>query len=137
METIRLRTLTRKSILLFGKYEGRSIQQLIDLRQANYLRWVYLYFEGISFIPEILKEIHLKPIEKPGCDRDLAKKINDIEMKCAMAIGNKINPIEAQIKASKIKNYKHREHKRNYMSFKKRDSLAFKKSRMQGKNQGH
>jgi len=66
---VSLRTLTRKSLLWFGKYQGLSIQQIIDLRNQTYLRWLYYNYEGITFIEDILKQITIegeREIQKPG-----------------------------------------------------------------------
>lgn len=71
MDIIRLRVLSRKSYLGFGKYKDLSIQQILNFEKAVYLRWVYYNMESISFLPDILDEIHIKDndiINKPGKD---------------------------------------------------------------------
>lgn len=79
METysIQLRTLTKKSVLWFGKYNGVSVQQLLDLSRHTYLRWVYYNIKGISFMDDILETITVRGerrIEKPGSDPEMYYK---------------------------------------------------------------
>ncbi len=64
-----LRTLTRKSVLWFGKFEGLKIQQIIDLRHQTYLRWIYYNCKEVTFLDDILSEITIiedRRIAKPG-----------------------------------------------------------------------
>lgn len=80
-----LRTLTRKSVLWFGKFEGLKIQQIIDLRHQTYLRWIYYNCKEVTFLDDILSEITIiedRRIVKPGtcpekhnevCDENLKK----------------------------------------------------------------
>ena len=76
---IRLRTLARKSVLWFGKHQGLSVQQLLDLRCATYLRWVYYNIAGVSFSDEILEEITIRVarrIEKPGTAPEMHQEVS-------------------------------------------------------------
>lgn len=69
MDVTRLRTLTKKSCLKFGKYGDYKVGDILALRHTAYLRWVYYNMSKISFIKEILREIHIHEdweIEKPG-----------------------------------------------------------------------
>ena len=80
MDTYRLRTLTKKSTLWFGKYDGVSIQQILNLSKNSYLRWIYYNIEGISFMDDILEEITVRgerKIKKPGIMPEMGKKVTD------------------------------------------------------------
>jgi len=77
---IRLRTLARKSVLWFGKHHGLSVQQLLDLHKATYLRWVYYNIAGVSFSDEILEEITIRVgrrIEKPGIAPEIHQEVSE------------------------------------------------------------
>lgn len=68
-ESALLRTLTGKSVLWFGKYNGVKVQQIIDLQNPGYLRWIYYNYNGITFTEDVLKEITItgnRKIKKPG-----------------------------------------------------------------------
>lgn len=91
MNTYNLRTLTKKSTFWFGKYEGVSIQQLLNLNRHTYLRWIYYNIEGISFMDDVLKEITIRgerKIEKPGSMPEMHKKVTDENFN-NMSIGTK------------------------------------------------
>ena len=78
--TVRLRKLTRKSVLWFGKHEGLSVQQVIDLTKHTYLRWVYFNCNGVTFMDDILEEIRIPDemrIEKPGTNSELHLKLRE------------------------------------------------------------
>lgn len=72
---VKLRTLTRKSVLWFGKHEDRSVQQIIDLGRlagVSYLAWLYYNNDKISFNDELLEELFIvgdlilnKPTKNP------------------------------------------------------------------------
>lgn len=46
--------MARKSVFHGGKYDGVSVQQLLDLKQYGFLRWCYYNYSMISFLPDIL-----------------------------------------------------------------------------------
>ena len=57
METIKLRKLTLKSKLGFGKYSDETVQHLIDRKGRKaicYLRWAYFNLSKISFVDDLL-----------------------------------------------------------------------------------
>jgi len=63
-----LRILTLKSVLLFGKYKGCTIEKVITLNK-HYLQWIYYNIIGISFDKNALTEIGITQlIPKPGSD---------------------------------------------------------------------
>jgi hypothetical protein len=74
------RVLTLKSKLGFGKYTDLTIQEIINLGKASYLRWVYFNYENIDFLPEILTTIQI-PVEyrlaKPAKKPDVLQEVND------------------------------------------------------------
>jgi Rps23 Pro-64 3,4-dihydroxylase Tpa1-like proline 4-hydroxylase len=75
-----LRTLTRKSILKFGKYSDLQVQNLLDLQRYKYLRWVYFNCSNISFMNDILDEIRIPlnfRIVKPSKNSDLHLKLQE------------------------------------------------------------
>ena len=78
MDTIRLRILTRKSTLGFGKYYFYKIQDFFDRNMTNYLRWVYYNSSTISFDDELLNALRINEgirINKPGVNRELGEKL--------------------------------------------------------------
>lgn len=77
---MRLRKLTRKSILGFGKYSEATVQNLLDMKYHNYLRWVYFCNSHINFFDDILEEIKVSEdykIEKPGKDPNKLEILNE------------------------------------------------------------
>ena len=81
MDCLRLRTLTEKSTLQFGKHSDVQIGQLLRLNETTYLRWVYFNFDMISFNELILDKIHI-PIEfrilKPGKNPEKHCELTDL-----------------------------------------------------------
>lgn len=76
-----LRTLTRKSILKFGKYSDLQVQNLLDLQRYKYLRWVYFNCSNISFMNDILDEIKIPlnfRIVKPSKNPDLNLELQEV-----------------------------------------------------------
>lgn len=136
METVRLRTLTWKSRLGFGKYADLTIQQIFDLQHTNYLRWVYFNNNRINYIPEILDAIRLFEnyrIEKPGKNPEkhetLSKQLFAIACKTKSHDGvlNSIKMVAHLRKSRKVQNFE-----------KHKSRVKFeKKGWMQRKNQGH
>ena len=73
MDVVLLRKLSRKSIINFGKKEGYSVQQMLDLKEKGYLRWMYFNCSMISFLDDILDEINITEdfrIQKPGTNKE-------------------------------------------------------------------
>lgn len=129
MDVIRLRTLTRKSVLGFGLYKDSTVGQVLDAGHTRYLRWIYYNMSMISFVDEILYEIHaFERIEKPGKDPDLGDRMSDQ----IFAVTNRLNPTRAikSVQASK------KQHKRRSYTFLKADRRRFSKGNMQAKNHG-
>lgn len=129
MDILRLRTLSRKSLLNFGKYADCTVQNLLDLKKTNYLRWVYYNASMISFLPDILEEIHIPDeylIEKPGKEPEKHNELT--ELLSAKMLG-----------ITKLKHKSHiRKIKKGKMKHKFiKDSIKYSKSRLQSKNHGH
>ncbi len=126
MDTILLRTLTRKSKLGFGKYADMPIQQIFDYNDKMYLRYIYLNLEGITFTDDILREIPIyenERIIKPGKNPEMTI-IKDFEL-------------DGFKKYVYNKTTKHRQ-KAKYTSYRKSTNKQyFKKGILQAKNQGH
>ena len=81
MDVIKLRILTEKSLIGFGKYNGCTVRQIIDLGKQHYLKWIYFNMYGISFTEDLLNKIHLDRdyrFIKPGAYPDLWKEYNQI-----------------------------------------------------------
>jgi hypothetical protein len=132
MDIITLRILTRKSKLGFGKYNLLTIQQILDRKEFGYLRWAYYSVEGISFIPEILREIGIPPeyeIGKPGKYKELCRMINEERVE-KIVNPNDLYNIVSKKKYRAVKNGK-------FMAAKKIDQFIFSKIKMQSKNHGH
>lgn len=63
------RTLTRKSLLKFGKHAEWTVEQTLSMYESSYLRWVYYNMSHISFMDDILLHIGITKefrIDKPG-----------------------------------------------------------------------
>ena len=141
--TILLRTLARKSVLDFGKYKDRSVQQIIDLKNYRALRWYYYNYSMISFLPDILDEIGITEdmrIPKPGKDPMMCEALD--KLKDIATAGYRINAYETnntaelgQIARRKAKLQRRKNAK--YITFEREDSKRFSKGNMAWKNQGH
>lgn len=57
MDVVLLRKLSRKSVLNFGIYKDLPVNNLLDLHNYSYLRWVYFNCSNITFMDDILLEI--------------------------------------------------------------------------------
>lgn len=69
------RVLTKNSILDFGKYKYQEIGNIIKVN-PNYIAWLYYMNSYISFPSDILKELEITPINKPGIDADALQRWN-------------------------------------------------------------
>jgi len=77
---MRLRKLTRKSIIGFGRYEILTIGEILIMHKDAYLRWVYYNASHINFFNDILTEIGIHEkirIDKPGTNPDLREKCHN------------------------------------------------------------
>lgn len=80
MDVVLLRKLSRKSVLNFGIYKDLPINNLLDLHNYSYLRWVYFNCSNITFMDDILLEIGVSQenrITKPGKNSKIAEDISE------------------------------------------------------------
>ena len=71
MDTLRLRTMARRSIFEGGNCEYLSVQQVLDLKRQTYLAFQYYNRSKISFTLDVLEELGIigkLTIVKPGKD---------------------------------------------------------------------
>lgn len=67
------RILTKKSKLGFGKYADLTVGDVMKINPP-YLEYLYYCHEQISFCKEIMEELDLEPIAKPGKDEERLKE---------------------------------------------------------------
>lgn len=140
--TLLLRTLARKSVLDFGKFKDRTVQQCIDLGNHRVLRWYYYNYDMISYLPDILEEIGIAEewrIAKPGKDPDKGAALDSLKdqkmavfRKLAFENGN-------QHDMGCVSHDMSRERKRRrakFTAFAKEDRRQFTKANMQARNHG-
>ena len=75
-----LRTMTRKSILKYGKFSKYTVQHIIDLRRKDELVWVYFMKDAATFTEDILEELGITKeykIDKPGIDEEMLIKLRE------------------------------------------------------------
>lgn len=129
MDVVRLRTLAYKSILGFGKYHDFNVKSLVDTHKTVYLRWVYYNCDMISFLPDILDEIHIPNeyrIEKPGKNPELYVELNE-KIWANLGGFTKFKQKQHRKKVKKgIKNH-------NLI----KDSRKYSKANLQARNHGH
>jgi hypothetical protein len=127
-----LRIMTLKSKLNFGKYENLTIQEIINLRHTQYLRYVYYSFEGLSFNEEVLKligvinEFNDNRITKPGVDLELHKYINSRNERSRIErigyfVVNGQKTVEKKLRMKQLTIF---------------NKVVYSKAAMQGRNQG-
>ena len=132
MDVVLLRTLTRKSILNFGRHAPIPIGDLVDLQKVNYLRWIYYNYEGLTFTEDILTDINILPehrIKKPGKDPELHLKTQNEKMKFI----KEYYPVNYKRLMAIKKKGRNESSKRKYSM----NKIYSTKSVLQSKNQGH
>ena len=142
METIRLRTMARKSVFYEGKFEGYSVQQLIDLKEYCYLRWCYFNCSMVSFLTDILEEIGVSEefrIDKPGTDLSKFDELTAQKRKSyngLLADISKEDPKKACLIDKRLKRKKRNLAYIQKMTVMNADSRYFSKAAMQSRNHG-
>jgi len=129
MDTIRLRIMTEKSIIGFGKYTDLSVGNLLAQLKTKELRWIYYNCSMLSFMPNILDLIYITDefkIQKPGTNKELGQQLNEICKKRMSGFTN-----------FKIANHTRRVLKSKMTASRKVDNIRFSKGTLQRKNQGH
>ena len=129
MDIIRLRTLTRKSKLGFGKYSDDPIWFVLQNKHTQYLRWCYYCNSTINFTDDILDEIGISKdykIDKPGVNEELHFKLNKEKQK---TIG--------WLKKRNNRCYQKRRTSACFASFKRMDASNYSNMSLTRKNHGH
>ena len=144
-DTIRLRTLSFKSTMKFGKWHDLTVQNIIDVYQIKgleYLTWCYYNNSNISFLPEVLDKLGINQqleIIKPG---KIEKKESYELIRLAMfnRIEGEKNLSEEELSKLKVQRaYSNREVanlKKNKL-FNAKFKSNFDKDFLRRKNQGH
>lgn len=68
-----LRVMTAKSKWGFGKYRDLTIGDIIKYDPA-YVAWMYYTVETVSFCQEVMEEMDMTPIDKPGTSAEALKE---------------------------------------------------------------
>jgi len=69
----KLRIMTRKSIIGFGKFADMRIGDILKV-EPKWLIWAYGKYENITFTDDILEELCCRTIEKPGKDENIVRE---------------------------------------------------------------
>lgn len=116
-----------------------TIQQILDFKHTQYLRWVYFNFEGIDFNDEVKLKVGLITksndwsIKKPGIDSDAEERLNKLKF---MIMANRGTKEENTIAVSKSKNITNRNAKIKIRKTNAFERIKYSKSNMQRINQG-
>lgn len=62
------RILAEKSRLGFGKFSDCTVADILKIEQGEYLIWAYYNLSNISFKEDILEQLGVTRITKPGTD---------------------------------------------------------------------
>ena len=127
-DILRLRIMARKSVFDGGKFEGLSVQQIIDMGRQDYLVYQYYRYCKISFIDDILEEIGITAeyrIKKPGSNLEMYRKWGDNRW-ANMSVKDK----------SKEKSHRKKQKRMKFMIKNRQDNKTFTLKRMQAKNHG-
>lgn len=135
-QAIRLRILTEKSIIGFGKYNLLTIGEILTLGHTNYLRYVYYNFESISFTDDILKKIYVIIIDEKGeiiIDRRINKPGKNLELH--LEIQEYMESIvKKRCSPNNYKNKMQKGAKIAMKSRKERDKIYYSKTMMKARN---
>ena len=131
-DVIHLRTMTRKSVIHFGQYNGQTIEEILRLGKNSYLRFIYYNIEGVSFIEDILRNIGIVTdhqddrIPKPGKNPELGEEVEK-------RIHKRLDPLSRVISKNRSKGRA----KSKAVGAKIRDERSFSRGSLARKNQGH
>jgi hypothetical protein len=132
-DVVLLRKLTRKSVLNFGEHSDRSVQQMLDLKKINHLRWVYYNCSNIDFFSDVLDELKISGdfiIPKPSKNPEMYFKLKE----------SIFENLPQEYKEMSLRNSKKISKKiviAKAVSKRKFDGLKFSKGSMARKNHGH
>lgn len=131
-ERVLLRTLTRKSVLPYGKFKGQEVGRVIDSRNKANLIWIYYNVQWISFVDEVLRELCINGdmvISKPGTCPEKFDDVMNIRMRTAARLQGDKN-VEYR-----MYHYKQNRYKREVKKARKDEELS--KGVMRDINHGH
>ena len=77
MDVIRLRVLTKKSKIGWGKFANNTVREMIEGRHFNELLWLYYHIQWLTYTDELLDELKIFKefrIQKPGINPDMHQK---------------------------------------------------------------
>ena len=127
MDVVTLRVLAPKSKMNFGKFADMTVKDAI-IADRDYLIWVYYHCSNISFNDEILNELEIIPIQKPGIS-------NSMFFECKKRYSMKHFTKEQQ---EHYRFIKYRNRKRAAIAAVVRDAKSYPtKGALAWKNQGH
>lgn len=139
MDVLRLRKLSWKSLIGFGKFADMTVHQVYSLKHTQYLRWVYFNSSKISFTDEILDLLIPKGfrIDKPGKNENLGKLLDSLKEQGRHAYlvseVKKGNAIPIAVHNRVLSSIKRKKLGRFLVS----DRKMFSKSRLIARNHGH
>lgn len=124
MESIKLRKLSLKSKIGFGKHYNETVQYLLDSGKQDYLIWAYYNNSKITYLPQVLNQLDIRQIiEKPGTNETLHLELYPTKKKpIKFSKENPSYPKHAAMRKGK-----------QYAE----DMSMFSKRRLQDRNQGH
>jgi len=128
-DVIKLRKLSRKSVIDFGMNEGLRIQDLLNLRKYRQLRYIYYAYSKLSFLDDILEEIGITEdfkINKPGKDLEMNKKINKCKDEISFGLTKHIRKLQVK-----------KQNRRDRVLKRVASNIKFSKANLTRKNQGH
>lgn len=70
----KLRIMTRKSKFGFGKYDDMTVGDIIAIGNGGYIAYAYYNISPISFADDILDELEIIRIDKPGTSSEKWKE---------------------------------------------------------------
>jgi len=138
-DVITLRKLTERSTLGFGKFEHATVEELLNIRQHNYLVWVYYHYAGITFTDEILDKLKIQysmRIDKPGTSPDTFIKYQKRKQDIFVCAGQTTAERAKRKNILKRKN-KHRQFLQTISEKDRFRSGEWSKAQMAWNNQGH
>ena len=122
----KLRILTKKSKLLFGKYHDFTVHDVL-IMNSKYIVWAYYNKELISFSDDILEEFDIIPIKKPGTDKEVYYQwLDNLSAKFT----------EVQTEHYKLKRYNRKRKKSNVRLANAIRSETYTKGELQSINHG-
>ena len=142
-DVLRLRIMARKSVFTFGKWDMYTVQQVLDLKGYQSLRWYYYNCSMVSFLPDILDELWITEewrITKPGTDPEKGKQLEDNIQK---HFNRKIAEMYKEDPDKAMRMYtNHQKHiginaRDKKWWWKNLDRKMFSKASMQRRNHGH